>query len=478
MTNIEILLSKHGPMMSSELSARLSIVESIPNNTASQKVSRCSTIEKIKGFYSSSQSYCYLKEHERDGLLYKKFIQSLYDNGRKYWYTINALKMHGGILKRNFLECYTNYPIIPLKKNLPFNVIMQKFVEQGVIVFDGDYYILSPKFNINRTTTITHKTIELIKADVLSSFTKLTKNTGLISYKTGELFAEYGKLRWAFKGVSNVTGLIKNGKSGFILADIIIGTPIYDDDIKFFIEKIKQVQSFKNATRIIPFLIVDDLDKKALLTLKQNGIVIGFIGELFGQKYAETLKELINILNNAGASLSKTPEKYFDLIQQLKIYNEGLVNNIRGALFEYMVGYIHSGKASIELGREIVVSGSRHEMDVLALNDDSVVIAECKATKSKIGIDIINKWIDVKIPAFKIWFDRQETYSKKNLCFEFWSTGGYTKEALERLDKYSSSAKVFKVKFFKAEDMRDIAMSRNNKKLKEAMDNFFLKIDV
>ena len=37
------------------------------------------------------------------------------------------------------------------------------------------------------------------------------------------------------------------------------------------------------------FLIVDDIEPKALELLK-NGIVIGFIKELFGEKYAETLK--------------------------------------------------------------------------------------------------------------------------------------------------------------------------------------------
>ena len=150
MTTIETILEKYGPLMSSELSKKLEIFESIPNNTASQKVSRSKEIEKIKGFYTSNQSFCYLKEHENNGIFYEKFIDSLFENGRKYWYSVNALKLHGGILSRRFLECYTNYPVIPLKKHLPFNKVMQKFVEQGILVYNSDDYSLAPKFSLIR----------------------------------------------------------------------------------------------------------------------------------------------------------------------------------------------------------------------------------------------------------------------------------------------------------------------------------------
>lgn len=479
MTSIERILQKKGPLMSSELAKELELSNSIPYNTASQKVSRSKAIEKIKGFYSSNQSLCFLKEHERDGILYDKFVSSLYENGKKYWYSINALRLHGGILSRRFLECYTNYPVMPLKKHLPFNKVMQKFVQQGVLVYNNGEYSLTPKFSLPRNTTVAYKTIEQIKEDIINSFGNWSKNIGLISYNTGEPFAEYGKFRWAFKGVSPITGLRQNGKHGFLLADILIGTAIFESDVKFFIEKIQHIQSFKNASKVIPFLIVDDLDKEALIFLKRQGIVVGFIGELFGQKYAETLKELVAVLNNAGASLKKTPEKYLDLIIQLKKYNEGLVNNIRGTLFEYMVGHIHSANCqSVDLGREIVEQNARHEMDIQATYNEKIVISECKATKSRIDINVINKWIDVKIPAFKAWFDRQETYKKKKLEFEFWSTSGFTEDAKDRLIRYSEGVQKFKVTFFQADEMREKARLMDNKKLKEALDNFFLKVDV
>lgn len=479
MTSIEIILRENGPLISSKLAKRLSIKESIPFNTASQKVSRNRKIKKIKGFYTSNQSFCYLEEHEYNNDLYDDFIESLYENGRKYWYTINALKMHGGTLNKEFLECYTNYPIIPLKGHLPFNKIMQKFVQERILVYNDSYYSLAPIFNSNNITFIAHKTIEQIKINVLETFNSLAKNIGLISYNTGESFKEYGKFRWAFKGVSTISGLIQNGKSGFLLADIIIGTPIHEKDILFFIEKLNHIQSYKNALRLIPFLIVDNLDKKALGLLKNKGVIVGFINELFGNKYAEALNELINVLKNAGASLKKDPEKYLDLLAELRKYNQGLANNIRGTLFEFIVGHIHSVNCqSIEIGREIIENNGKHEIDVLSIYSDKVVFAECKAKKSQIDLDTINEWISIKIPAFKIWFNKQEVYKKKKLEFEYWSTSGFRYEALEKLENFSQSVNKFNISYFQANEIRERAISMENKKLKEALDNFFLKIDV
>ena len=67
---------------------------------------------------------------------------------------------------------------------------------------------------------------------------------------------------------------------------------------------------------------------------------------------------------------------------------------------------------------------------------------------------------------------------KKKLEFEFWSTSGYDADALDRLKRFSESAQKFKVLYLKQKEIREKAVSMDNKKLKEALDNFFLKIDV
>lgn len=480
MTTIQNILQNKGPMLSNDLSKTLEKSEKIPYNTASQRVARDKQILKIKGYFVSNLSLCYLSTHIENGVLFDALNKAMFENGRKYWYTLNALKLHGGIINQRFLECYTNYPVKALKGHLPFQKIMQKFVASDILNFNGEYYIFSPKLVKTNINSITYKTIEVIKENILTDFNSITKNIGLISYHTGEKFGEFGKFRWAFKGVSNITGLMQKDKPGFILADIIIGTSIYETDVLFFIEKLKHIQSFKNASRTIPFLIVDDLSKEALIILKQHGIAVGLLNELFGQKYADTLKELVAVLNNAGASLKSNPEKYLDLIKELKKYNEGLANNIKGALFEFVVGHIHSTNSnnSIDLGREILENNARHEIDVLANYPDRIVLAECKAKNSKVDLKTVDKWLGIKIPAFKSWIEKQETWKKKTIEFEFWSTGGFTDEAVLKLDHVVENSTKYKVSYFDAKDIRNKALSMKNKKLKEALDDFFIKVKV
>jgi len=150
---------------------------------------------------------------------------------------------------------------------------------------------------------------------------------------------------------------------------------------------------------------------------------------------------------------------------------------MRGTFFEFVVGHIHSidSNSSIDLGREILENGSRHEIDVIANYPSKIVIAECKAVKSKIDVLTIDNWLGRKIPAFKNWAENQETWNLKTLEFEFWSTSGFTDEALAKLQLVSSSSQRYKVSFFQSNDIRERAKSMKNKKLKEALDDFFLK---
>ncbi|OQP59130.1 hypothetical protein A3860_38845 [Niastella vici] len=479
MTTVQRILMTEGPMLSGELAKRLAVKESLKVNTASQRINRASEFNQIKGFFKSNQSLCYLPEHAKDDWILSVLSDFMYENGRKYWYTLNALKLHEGIVSRKYLECYTNYPILPLSGHIPFETVIKSFIDQRILVYNESDLLFSPQFSNLIVNPALHRTIELIKGNILENFHSLARNTGLISYETGELFGEFGKFRWAFKGLSPVRGLKSDGKFGYLLGDVLIGKPFYEKDILFFIDKLRHIQSFRNASRIFPILLIDNLDKEALYKLKSEGIVIGFIKELFGDKYAESLKELIGILNNAAASLKKDPDKYLDLIRELRKYNEGLLNNIRGTLFEFVVGHIHQQKCqSLNMGREIIMNNSRHEMDIEAIYSSKVVIAECKAQKSLVNLEAAETWLTEKIPAFRNWILKQDTLKTKRVEFEYWSTSGFMPDAETLLNDAAQTTERYKISIFGPEKIRDRAKQIGHKKLKESLDNFFLKPQV
>lgn len=297
MTAIEQILIERGPLMSGVLAKQLSASLSIPENTASQRISRSQEVVKIKGFFSSQQSFCYLESHKKSRNLYDDLSKAMFDHGRKYWYCLNAIRLNNGMIPRTELECYTNYPIERLKGHKPFSDIISEFINAKIITYDGDCYYLAPGFTDNSLNTIKSRAVSQIQRTVLHDFTQVIRNIGLVSFNSAELFAEYGKFRWGIKGVSYVTGLKTGGSPGFVIGDILIGNPFYYKDVEFFVRKVEHILSFAKAPRLMPFLLVDNMDADALNELKKKGIIVGFIGELFGKKYADALNELIVLLS-------------------------------------------------------------------------------------------------------------------------------------------------------------------------------------
>jgi hypothetical protein len=60
--------------------------------------------------------------------------------------------------------------------------------------------------------------------------------------------------------------------------------------------------------------------------------------------------------------------------------------------------------------------------------------------------------------------------------FEYWSTGGYTQEALNKLKTAEISTKKYKISIYGLVELREKVLKMKNKKLKEALDNFFFKL--
>jgi hypothetical protein len=461
-------------MMSASLAQQLASKLHLPINTASKQIGRAQNIIKINGFFSSKQSFCYLDSHKHTHNMYKALSEAMYEYGRKYWYCLNAIKLCDGMISKKELECYTNYPIEPLRGHKLFDLIIQKFVDAKIIVYDEDVYSLSPTFKNNPVNILKSRAISQIKMTVLNDFKRIISNIGLVSYNTSEIFEEYGKFRWGIKGVSYAIGLKSEAKPGFIIGDIVFGNSFHLQDVEFFIKKIEHVMSFPKASRVLPFLLIDDIEHEALAELKKKGIIIGFIRELFGEKYANALKELASILQHIETAISNEPKKLIKLIDELEVYNKTLIYNIKGSLFEYFVGYLTSRKYSnISIGKLVYNSNSKHEIDVFAYNEEAVLVIECKAWKKTVGKDEIIKWQREIIPSVKKYIESQEMLQNKRIIFEYWSTSGFSSDALQKLNELKN-AKVFDANFYDADTIRDVVKQCKDKALSNTFNNYFL----
>lgn len=480
MTSIEIILRNNGPLLSGELADLLEKESGASKEAIRKRISRARLpISRIRGFFADNQSFFYLQEQYNKEIFYHGLLEAFKKGAKRFYAVIKAIEYHYGYLKMEHLPCYTFSPTQNLVGHKRISKIIEELIGLNIVSFEEDSYRLHP-FIIEKINPSykEYKAIETAKNFILTQFLSWTRSIGLTSYNTGLFYSEFAKFQWGFTSPSYVTSLTfsAGGKivPAFILADVLIGREAEEEYVNFFIEKIKILNSQKNLSKFIPFLIVDSVSPQALTLLKKNGVVIGFVNKLFGYEYSDLLKALINTITNAGAILKKNPEVYLDLIAKLNKLVDGKTNNLRGDLFELAVGFYHSRLCrSLDIGKQINFEGSRKEMDVFAVYTDEIKVAECKGYKNKVTKDEVEVWLSEKLFVLRKWIIDQPAYDNKNITFEFWSTGGFDDDAIEKLEYAKKTVKKYRIEYCDQSQIIEKAKEVKSKRFNDILKQYY-----
>lgn len=481
MTYLEKLIKEEGPILSSELIESLINKEKgLTRDAARKRLSRIkSDIVRVKGLFADGQFLFHEKEIFNSEEYYTGLYNALKKAGKQYFTILQSLDFHYGQLKLEHLPSYSISPVLDLKGHVTFNSVLEKLISLRLITIKDDFILLSniPDSNFNSKKA---KGLDVAKNFILIQFNDWTRKIGLVSYNSSKFYSEFGKYQFNFVSPSYVGTLPKNNKTnlipGFVVADILIGNTVNENQIDFFLNKIKAIKYQKNSSNFIPFLIVESIDTKSLNKLKSQGVVIGFVNELFGENYKELLNSLINLVTNAGAILKKNPEAYLDLISKLNKLVDGKTNNLRGDLFELAVGY-YQGRIckSIDIGKIINYEGLQREIDVFGFTESEIFISECKGYNHKVSKEEVEIWLSEKTTIIRKWVLDNYMLSDKKLTFEFWSTGGFTDEAIEFLTKKKEKTKKYKIEFFDLNDMLTKSRELKSKKFTEILREYYVK---
>lgn len=471
------LLEKQGPKLSSDLIKLMTKKEKINKDAARKRLQRLqSPITKIKGLFSDNQALYHLQSQYKKPIFYEGLYRALESAGKKYFALLLAIEYHSGYIKENELASYSFSPVKKLKGHKKFENLIYELVELGVLLEQDEYIKINPLL-AERDNFNHHKAIETAKNFVLMQFNDWARKIGLTSYNTAKFHSQFGLFSWSFVSPSYVSTLTKyrNGRvdPGFIVADVLVGNKPNKETVNFFIQKIGILKQIKGLPNFLAFLIVDDIDLDTLSLLKEKGIIVGFVDKLFGDEYKELLQSLITTVTNAGAILKTNPEAYLDLITRLNKLVEGKTNNLKGDLFELAVGYYHSNFCqSLDIGKLINHLGEQREIDVFAVYADKVVIAECKGYKSKIDRDQLEEWLSKKVSIIRKWLIDSNYYNNRALIFEYWSSGGYTKEAIEFIK--NKKFRKFQVVFIDQKDLIKKSKEIPSKKFREILDQYYI----
>lgn len=482
MTSLEKLIKERGPILSGELLKILTGGENAISNAAARKrLSRISgDVYKVKGLFADGQILFHDRKIFGTEEYYSGIEDALRKAGKQYHTIIQSLDFHNGYIKHSQLPAYSVNPIEKLKGHLTFETALQNLLKIRLVHIEDEHVVISTSIANQSHNFRRAKGVEVAKNFLLIQFNDWSRNIGLVSYNSSKFHSEFGKYQFNFVAPSYIGSLPRKTPDSivpaFVIADFLIGNVINENQIIFFTNKISALKQQRSLAKFIPFLIVDSIDTKALNNLKSNGIVVGFTNELFGDNYKELLNSLINLITNAGAILKKNPDAYLDLISKLNKLVDGKTNNLRGDLFELAVGY-YQGRvcSSIDIGKLINHNGDRREIDVFGLQAKSVIISECKGYNQKISKEDIDIWLGEKIPIIRKWVLDNATLADKGLVFQYWSTGGFTEEALELLEIRKKSTKKYTIEYFDLNAMLEMSKEINSKKFTDVLREYYVK---
>jgi len=478
------ILKQEGPLLSGNLAEKLIEKFGISPEAARKVISR--TNEPVRKLFNinfdNKQKYLYLDDHFSSGELHSGLLEILNKSSKAYYAFIQAIIFHNGFINKKQLPSYTFSPIKPLKGHRSAEKIISDLLKANIIInYNDEVYQLSGLlFQLSNYSRF--KAIEVAKRITLEQFNDWARNMNIIAYNMGRFFdstAEFYKFQWSFTAPSylGVGSSITKKPSTFVAMDILLGKDIEEIDILYLIKKLKIIYNAKNVASIIPVLILDrSISPNAFKLLKNEGIMIGFIDQLFGRQYSELLKSLINVIENSAAIISKNPDLLVELMDKLSVL-EGKSYNLRGDLFELAVGYYYSAISQFfEINKLIIdpKTNKKKEIDVFAkCPKDEIIIVECKGYNYPVDEEYINKWLNDNIPAIRRWLLTQDDYSKKKIIFEIWSTSGFNKEAERLLEEKAKNTKIYTIRYLGKKEILDASKEQGNKNLQKIVQKYF-----
>lgn len=239
---------------------------------------------------------------------------------------------------------------------------------------------------------------------------------------------------------------------GFLVADVVLGgEPLGEKEVAPFLRKCSTLSQLRNVRPFLPMLIADSgFTPEALRACRGRGIIATRSDSVFGEDVARALTDLFQTLSNAAAMAAANPTRIENLFQRLSAI-EGSAGNLRGALFELLVGHavraIEGG--SIDIGVLVVdtKNNRRAEIDVQLVKERTVIIYECKGYQpsSVVRKEEIDEWLSKRVPTINAAHRQEQRFDGSDLQFEFWTCGSFDADATARLQTAKSRTHKYEI---------------------------------
>lgn len=174
------------------------------------------------------------------------------------------------------------------------------------------------------------------------------------------------------------------------------------------------------------------------------------------------------------------PERIEDLFRRLSAV-EGSAGNLRGALFEMLVGHmvraVEGGSINIGVLVMCPKTGQRAEIDVRRVSEKRLFIYECKGYQptSVVQKAEIEEWLTKRIPTINAAHRAEERFGDSTLRFEFWTCGTFHPDAVEVLHKARAATAKYQIDWKDGSAVRSYANNIKAPGIRKVLNEHYLK---
>ena len=232
----------------------------------------------------------------------------------------------------------------------------------------------------------------------------------------------------------------------------------------------------------MPVLVADVFSQKGFELAKSKGILAVTPETLFGSELAKALRDLVRLLTDTGATAAVNPDHLSKVLKSLTRI-EGASANIRGALFELVVGSLVKDVegGSLKTGFKVanLSTGEKAEIDVHLDKDihAGFLIVECKAKNpgGRVSEKEVKRWYDNRVPLIHRILNTGFKEVERPFHFELWTNGIFAASALEWLERQPKECDGYTVDWREGAALKTYADRASNVSLREMLREHYFR---
>ena len=494
---VEQLLDDIGPGISSRITAAL-VEGGLSADAARQQVSRArDSVRRLSGLtLPKKEKFLYLDSQYGSHAYWEALGRDLDATNSVYGAALHGLMARGGMVPRGCFDVIAGAPVKQKGQVGVSNVLERmeaaRLVRSVSLEGYGNCVAVDANGAFGYGDVAFMKARLATEAILLLAVRDWVRKLAMVSYNAVAIRdvgqserPAFGTCRWDLCGPSYLRPFVKRSsgdkpRPGFVVCDAFAGHGLGIEQIKYFLRKCQLLGAFTKLPPFLPILIAERYTKDAFNAGRSAGILMATPQTLFGDEVAVALSSLLRTLTKAAAVAAGNPDRIYELFSTLGRI-EGAAANLRGALFEMIVGFLVREREgnSIDIGEQVTdpETGRSAEMDVRRVKEDQQCwVYECKGHQPTdlVTLPMVENWVD-KIGVIHSVLRRERRFQGCKFGFEYWTCGNFDAEAVEYLKSVQSARPKLNLAWRDGPAVREYAAAVNKKSVLDTLDEHYFR---